>query len=66
MIFVCSYCSRKVSRSFHIPAGISQPPRDVCMICHWLNTNKHLTINEREELRVKLCYDDDDYPEIKK
>lgn len=41
-----------------MPVAMSEPPRDVCSICHWINMNEHLTNEEREALRTKLCRKD--------
>ena len=53
-IFVCSYCGRTISRSA-LPFGMPEPPRNVCSMCHWINTNENLLDEEREPLRKKLC-----------
>jgi hypothetical protein len=50
--FKCEVCGHEISSFSKI-----EDSRNICQICRWLDANAHLTNEEREKLRQKLCHD---------
>jgi hypothetical protein len=53
-VIVCKGCGAEVARFTGSRYYPDNWDKDMCSLCNWVNSNRHLTEGEREELRERF------------